>query len=367
MVFLFAALATFILVIGVHEAGHALAAKYFNICIKRISLGLGRPLLRWRRKNVEWIWAIWPLGGYVHLLNSRIEPVEEKDLLYSFDKKPVAVRIIVLAAGAVANLLFALALFTGYFMLGYQEQIPVIAQTISGSIAEEAGIKAGDVLLAVDGRDVRNWQDVAGAFLSKLGKEGLILKIQRQQSVMTVVLSFTKLTMRASGNFLAQFGLVADNSVKYQNTIKGTGLGQALVLAGIKTYKTGQYFYLITAKIISGQIPLSLLLGPLSLFSASAVSLKQGLAAFLSFIAVLSLAVAFLNLIPFPGLDGGSILYVLIEKIRGKPISIALEILLYQTALILFFILLVQLLVNDGQRLLQHYVAVRAQQTTSTR
>ncbi|MCA0404465.1 MAG: site-2 protease family protein, partial [Proteobacteria bacterium] len=104
---------TLLLVVGIHEWGHFLAARFYNVKIKRISIGFGRPLLKYHsRKGIEWVWAILPLGGYVHLLNSRIEPVNDKELPFAFDKKPIYQRIIILLAGAFANFLAAFIFLT---------------------------------------------------------------------------------------------------------------------------------------------------------------------------------------------------------------------------------------------------------------
>jgi len=111
------------------------------------------------------------------------------------------------------------------------------------------------------------------------------------------------------------------------------------------------YFFLMVLKqLIIGAIPFSVLLGPIGLFAVSITSLSQGIVVFMFFIASLSTAVALVNLFPIPGLDGGSILYALIEKIRGKPLSVAMELLLYRLVVIVFALLLVHLLMNDLQR-----------------
>src|SRR5438132_1294650 len=94
---LFAIVLTLILVVGFHEAGHAMAAKLFKVKIRRISIGFGKAIFTWKdRAGREWIWALWPLGGYVHLLNSRIEAIPESDFGLCFDKKPIWQRCIIL-------------------------------------------------------------------------------------------------------------------------------------------------------------------------------------------------------------------------------------------------------------------------------
>ena len=126
MVIVWAALAVILsvlLVVGVHEAGHALAARLFHITIKRISIGFGRPLFTWRtRSGVEWVWALWPLGGYVHLLNTRNTMVSPEDYAFCFDKKPIGTRCIVLLSGIFANLLMAWLALVLLYSVGYQQR-----------------------------------------------------------------------------------------------------------------------------------------------------------------------------------------------------------------------------------------------------
>lgn len=108
---------------------------------------------------------------------------------------------------------------------------------------------------------------------------------------------------------------------------------------------------MILKQLLTGVIPFSVLLGPLGIFAASVASFTQGVAVFLFFIATLSFAVAVINLFPIPGLDGGSIVYALIEKVRGKAVSVPMELLLHRLVFIIFCVLLVHLLMNDLQRI----------------
>jgi len=107
---------------------------------------------------------------------------------------------------------------------------------------------------------------------------------------------------------------------------------------------------MVLKQVLSGTVPFLLLLGPLGLLMTMVHSFLQGLAVFLYFIANLNLAVAIVNLLPLPGLDGGAIVYTCIEKIRGKPISVALEVLLHRLAMIALCVLFIQLIMNDVQR-----------------
>src|SRR5690606_38534804 len=123
------------------EAGHALAAYFFKVKIKAISLGFGKPLFQIQtKKGCTWIWALWPLGGYVHLLNSRIIPVEAKEQSLCFDKKAIWKRTLILLAGPFANIVTAVLLFSIVFYVGIHYKIPLIKSIQARSISSQAGI-----------------------------------------------------------------------------------------------------------------------------------------------------------------------------------------------------------------------------------
>lgn len=352
---LFAIVLTLVLVVGIHEAGHAIVAKWFAVKIQRISIGFGKPLLTWRGKSgCEWVWAIWPLGGYVQLLNSRIQPVPEKDFKYCFDKKPVWVRCVILLAGAGANLVTAWLMLTIMFTLGYQQNAPVIQKIVPQSIGAKAGFKAGDQITSIAGKETSSWQDVGMRLIMVLGKaEVRVDVLDGEKKSRSLTLNLQGWTYkRGAGTLLTTLGIEPDSLKQHRYQVKGQSLLNSVCHAIEKTGQLLLFFLVILKQLLTGMIPFAVLLGPIGLLAASAGSFMQGLAVFLYFIASLSLAVGLVNLFPIPGLDGGSIIYAIVEKIRGKPVSVAWEILLHRLAMIVFCVLLMQLILNDLQRYL---------------
>jgi regulator of sigma E protease len=349
---LFAIVLTLVLVVGIHEAGHAIAAKWFAVKIQRISIGFGKPLLIWRRQSgCEWIWAIWPLGGYVQLLNSRIQPVPANDSKYSFDKKPIWIRCCILFAGAGANLITAWLMLTTLFVLGYQQNTPIIQSVIPHSLAAKAGLTAGDQIISLAGEETLSWQDVAMRFIMVLGKANVMIQVIDSNKKERYVNLDLRGWARGAGTLLTTLGIEPDSLKRHQYQVKGQSLLNAAWHAIEKSGQLLIFFLVMVKQLCTGVIPFAVLLGPFGLLAISANSFLQGLTVFLSFIAHLSLAVGLVNLFPIPGLDGGSIIYAIVEKIRGKPVSIALEVLFHRLAVIVFCVLLAQLLVNDLQRL----------------
>lgn len=343
---------TLLLVVGIHEWGHFLAARFYNVKIKRISIGFGRPLLKYHsRKGIEWVWAILPLGGYVHLLNSRIEPVNDKELPFAFDKKPIYQRIIILLAGAFANFLAAFIFLTLMYFLGFTQRMPQIATVEPASIAANAGIKEGDRILAINGFPTHSWQEVGMRLIEFFGKSKVILDVENKNEQRVLLLNLNQWHFKkGKANLLSSLGLSADKSDATKEAVPGRNLIKASYLALHKINDLLHFYLIMLKQIITAKIPFFVLLGPLGLFAVSANSFMQGLAVFLSFIASFSIAVGLVNLFPIPGLDGGLIVYALLEKIRKKPISVAMEILLHQLVSILAVILLIQLVLNDLTR-----------------
>ncbi|KTD21521.1 membrane associated zinc metalloprotease [Legionella lansingensis] len=343
---------TLILVVGIHEAGHAIAARIFSVKIQRIFIGFGRPLFTWRTKSgYELGWGILPLGGYVHLLNSRTQTVSPEELKYCFDKKPVWMRISILIAGALANLITALLAFTIMFSIGYREIPPIIQSIVPTSVAAEAGLNAGDRIVALDGREIHSWQEAGMRVIMSLGKKNVLVVVSNREGVLrntTIDLS-RWYYQKQDSSLLKGLGIVPDPST-HAIQIKREPLGYAFYHAVTKSMQLLIFFLVMIKQLLTGVLPFAVLLGPIGLLEVSTTSFLQGLAVFLSFIASFSLAVGLVNLFPIPGLDGGSIVYALIEKVRGQPVSVEMEILLHRLFVIAFLVLLVQLLLNDAQR-----------------
>ncbi len=344
-----------ILVVGIHEAGHALSATFFGVKIERISIGFGKPLYTWTRKSgIEWVWAKWPLGGYVTLLNNRIAPVPIQDYSQCFDKKPVMARIIILASGALANLIVAWIALVLMFVLGYTQHPAIVHDVIPKSIAAHAGLTSGDKIIGVANADTPAWREVGMGIIMHLGADSIPLLIQKKSGL----LYHTQINLKnwqyapKEKSLLAGLGITLDRSNIEEEDTAGVSLIKANQLAYYKIKYLITFFLMMIKQLCSGVIPLTLLLGPVGLFKAMADSFLEGVSIFSYFIATLSLAVAVANLLPIPGLDGGSIVYSLLEKIRGKPLSVAFEVLLYQLACIAFCLLLVQLIINDLERFL---------------
>ncbi|PJD93436.1 MAG: peptidase [Legionella sp.] len=342
-----------ILVIGIHELGHAIVARWCHVSIKAIAIGFGRPLFHWQdRKGRDWIWGVWPVGGYVHLLNTRHTAVSAQHHPHCFDKKPIWIRVVILLAGAGANMLMAWLALTLVFCLGYPQTVPIIARVLPNSLAEQAHFKQGDRLSTIASQPTPSWQKVGMQLLENLGHAATGVTVcDARQTCRQLTLNLQQWqTTKPTQSLLTKIGIEPDNHKQYQQQVSGIPVLAAMKQAWI-TITELLTFYVITLKqLITGAIPFLFLLGPFGLLITMIDSFLQGLVVFLSFIAHLSLAVALVNLLPIPSLDGGSIVYTLIEKLRGKPMSIAFELLLHRLVFIGLCVFFINLLLNDLQR-----------------
>ena len=335
------------LIVGLHEAGHALAARCFGVKIERISIGFGKRIFTYQKKHgVEWVWARWPLGGYVKLLSHRITPVPIQAYHQCFDKQPAYARIIILASGAFTNILVAWLAFVFMFMLGYQQTPAIVHDIVPESIAARADLKPHDRIIEIAGIKTPAWHEAGMALLTHLGQANVPILIQNPAGTARQS-QFDLSQVHPKTALLKSLGMTLAPDAIQQTHIPGAPFGKACQQAFHQIIHLSFFFLLLIKQLITLKLPLSLLLGPLGLFASMAHSFQQGLSVFTGFIGTLSMAVAVANLLPIPGLDGASIAYAALEKIRQKPLSVALEVLLHQLAFILFCLLLVQLILND--------------------
>lgn len=343
----------FILVIGVHEAGHALAAYVLGVQVKRVSIGFGKPILSWNRKGCEWAWGWIPLGGRVTLLNSRAFPVDEQQYPHCFDKQAVWRRIVILLAGSFANLLMAWLALVLVFLSGLPYSLPLVASVEKGSVAWKAGMTSGDQFLAINGQSTAGWREVGMQVISLWGKKRVWVQCKQANGLertLSLDLSLVRFS-RQNHSLLAVLGINPERHAG-KGLLKAESLVGAVEQANQSLRRELWFFVVIIKQVLSGTLPFFALLGPLGLLALTLSSFGQGLVVFLYFIAILSLAVALVNSLPIPALDGGSIVYALLEKCRGKPISPAWEQLIHRLASIALWLLLIQLLLNDFARVL---------------
>lgn len=178
-------LGSFILALGilvtVHEYGHFWVARKAGVKVLRFSIGFGKPLLKWRDKyDTEYVIAAIPLGGYVKMLDERVDEVPANQRHLSFNAKSVQARIAIVAAGPVANFIFAIFALAVMYMVGVQSVKPVVGSVVEGSRAAQAGLMPSQQITKIGDDEITTWQDATFALMSSLGDKSVAVTVRSE-------------------------------------------------------------------------------------------------------------------------------------------------------------------------------------------
>ncbi|ATD03710.1 zinc metalloprotease [Pseudoalteromonas tetraodonis GFC] len=443
-------LGSFILALGilvtVHEYGHFWVARKAGVKVLRFSIGFGKPLLKWHDKyNTEYVIAAIPLGGYVKMLDERVDEVPANQRHLSFNAKSVQARIAIVAAGPMANFLFAIFALAVMYMVGVQTIKPVVGSVVEGSRAEQAGIMPTQQIIKIGDDDISNWQDATFSLMSHLGDKSVAVTLRNenyQQTVQTlnldgwkldqqdvpplsslgivpfrpqatlVIAAITKNSAAEQANLQVNDVILAVNgetmsswqqlvnlitqsankslqfSVKRQDSIKtitvtpksrvvSNGIEQgflgvapvveqwpddfvetrhygpldSIVLGTKETWRLITLSFDMIGNLITGQVSVKNLSGPVGIAVGAGTSVSYGLVTFLSFLALISVNLGVFNLLPLPVLDGGHLMYYIIELFRKKPVSEKTQEFGFKVGALLLIFLTCFALFNDVSRL----------------
>lgn len=293
-----------------------------------------------------------PIGGYVKLFDEREAPLTQQQKPFDINRQSTYKKTFIYLAGPINNLLLAIFLFFMLFWLGTSFFSPTVGKVIPHSIAAQGGVQAEDQFISIDGWSTHNWSLALMALLAHSGdKTPLLLEVKKKSGVLKLI-KLDVTDWRFDGiksKPLASLGIILP--IPLEKKVINLNFLQAGI-TGFKT--TWQYIALnslIIHKLFTGKISIAALTGPLLFFDSAQRMFQLGIDRFLYFIALLSIAVGVVNLLPLPGLDGGHILFALIEKWRGVPVSIAVQVLLYRFMMAAFFIFFMHLIANDLRRL----------------
>jgi regulator of sigma E protease len=441
-------LATLAVLVAVHEFGHFWVARRCGVKVLRFSIGFGPALYNWRdRLGTQYSISAVPLGGYVKMLDEREGEVPEQELDQAFNRKPVLQRIAVVSAGPLANFILAIAVYWLLFLGGEAGYAPLIGEVEPGSLADVAGLEAGQEIIAVDGQETPTWQALSFRLLDRIGDTGTVafavkypgsdvvyesevhldrwLSDQEQPDLFgglgiamytpavpplvdqvvpggaadRIGMVSGDLVLRADGvdlplwmdwveyvrerpeqaieleyerdGELIQALIVPDREVDESGEAFGrVGLGVALPdmppemlrefdrgplqALGASFERTGEltvFTLKSIKKMIQGLISPKNLSGPITIAKVASASAKSGVEAYFSFLALLSVSLGVLNLLPIPVLDGGHLLFYLVELLAGRPVPEKIQAVGFQLGLFLVLGIMVLALYNDFSRL----------------
>ncbi|CAH0148204.1 Regulator of sigma-E protease RseP [Rahnella aquatilis] len=444
-------LAAFIVALGVlitvHDFGHFWVARRCGVRVERFSVGFGRAL--WRRtdrQGTEYVLAIIPLGGYVKMLDERVEAVAPEFRHQSFNNKKIWQRAAIISAGPIANFIFAVFAYWLIFVIGVPSVRPVVANVTANSIAaqsnispgmelksvagietpdwdsvrmalvgeigddqttvdvaqfgssqvvektldlrqwqfdpekqdpvvslgmiprgpqiesvlqevqpdsaaQKAGLQAGDRIVKVDGQILESWQSFVIQVRDNPGKP-IALEVERAGN--PVALTLTPDTKSAGKGKIQGFAGVVPKVIPLPDeykTIRQYGPFVAFYEAGDKTWQLMKLTVSMLGKLITGDVKLNNLSGPISIAQGAGMSAEYGLVSYLTFLALISVNLGIINLFPLPVLDGGHLLFLAIEKLKGGPVSERVQDFSYRIGSVLLVLLMGLALFNDFSRL----------------
>jgi regulator of sigma E protease len=336
--------------IFVHELGHFLMAKRAGVGVLKFSLGFGPRIIGKKIGETEYLLSLIPLGGYVKLLGeSPGEELPEEDARRSFLKQTVWKRISIVAAGPVFNLLLALSIFTLVNMIGLPVLTPEVGSLQTDSAAMEAGMKTGDTIVVMDGNAVTKWDEISEIVTT--GKERPI-RITVRRDAATLDFTVTPRPMKTRNLFgeeVESYKIGISPSphtiIERRNPVSafGEGLRQTWVISELTVISL--------FKLFQGIISPKTLGGPILIAQIAGEQAKEGIIQFLLFMALLSINLAVLNLLPIPVLDGGHLLFYGIEVVTGREINIRWREMAQQAGFVLLILLMIFVFMMDIERL----------------
>ncbi len=310
----------FVVVLGVlvffHELGHYLAARWRGVRVETFSIGFGRKL--WSRRDrhgTEWRIAWLPLGGFVKL-HGQEQPEEASEETRAawipgetFHEKSVLSRAIVVAAGPLANFILAFVLFTALFAAAGR---PVVGEVMAGSAAAEAGLATGDRILAIDGAPITRFLDIQRIVAAHPGAT-LDLTLRRDGAERH--LAVTTGSRIVDGRKTGLLG-ISGGSLRYEHlSLPGAVIAGASETSEVLTETVSGVWQMVSGKRGTDDLG-----GPLRIAQLSGQVAAEGVANLISFIAVLSINLGLVNLFPIPVLDGGHLLFYIVEALLGRPV-----------------------------------------------
>ncbi len=312
------------IVVFVHELGHFMAARWAGVRVDAFSIGFGPAILKWSdKRGTVWKLCCLPLGGYVSIYGQEDMFHRKKYTHLPKDKKvghylsvPAWKQFIIIAAGVCMNFVLAWLIYSADFMFRPRTvQLPVIGQVLRNSVAFKAGVKPGDVIMKINNANIDNWGELIIAKELASAKNSEVL-VARKNKLITVTLQPSE-----------RWGLIADGSKKTEPRTKP--FFKALYSGLRETYHQSKTLLVVLKQIITGERSAKQLGSFITIAQVSGQALEIGFFAFMAIIALLSVNLAVINLLPLPVLDGGYLLILLIEaiirrKLDGKAMEIVI-------------------------------------------
>lgn len=357
------------IIVFIHEFGHFWVARRCGVAVKSFSIGFGKEIVGFTdRHGTRWMLARWPLGGYVRFIDdensasmpSSQEPdgLTEAERAGLFHTKPLWKKAAVVAAGPIANFILAIFILTATFWLvGTPSTAPVVDEIVAGTPAERAGLKVGDLVKEIDGRKITSFSDLQRLVSTRPGERlQFVVEREGQRQVVAITPEVRQVT-DPLGNKI-DVGVIGVRRSVGSNKVETVRLG--LPGSVVRAFEeTGSLSWQIVSSL--PKIPMAIgrvftgqkqsdLGGPIAIAEMSAQAAKSGVSAMLWLIAVISIMLGIMNLLPIPLLDGGHLFFYALEAIRGRPLDDAKQELSYKIGFAIVGTLMVAAILSDVLR-----------------
>lgn len=338
------------ILIFVHELGHFILGKKLGVKILKFSLGFGPKLIGKKIGETEYQIAVFPLGGFVKPLGEDPhEEVKTEEYHRSYWAQPIWKRTLIVVAGPFFNFFLAIVLFSTINLFGIPYYPPKIGEVSPSLPAEQAGLKKGDTVLSINGEEVKKWDDLSQIIRNSNGKE-LLLKVGRDHEIIEIQVTpkaSTQKNLFGEDTHVFVIGITPADEILVQKVgpFEAVGKGLSQTWFGIKLTVVS------IIKLIERVIPAKTIGGPILIAQMAGEQAKRGLLSLVLFTAILSINLGVINLFPIPILDGGHFLFLSLEAILRKPLSIRKMEIAQQIGLIFIILLMIFAFYNDLIRL----------------
>ena len=388
MIFLWATIVVLGILIFVHELGHFMAARSVGVHVERFSIGFpprfisvtsitdgwdikiyfyksndGKlvwgPIYKKKIKymgrigsGTEYVLALIPLGGYVKMAGMIDESMDTKisHAPDEFMSKSAWKKIWVLSAGVIMNIITAFIIFSCISYVQGDADIldePIVSELRDGMPAQEAGVLSGDRIIAVDGFQINTWKELTNV-IHKIPNKPIILTIERDKNVFDISITTTFMIFPNSNKKMDTLGVIGIvPQIIYSDMLWSDALNSGVVA----TVNSVGMIVMSFNMLFTGVASVSDLGGPIMIAQLAGETANEGWIPLFSFMALISVNLAFLNILPIPGLDGGHIFIILIESIIRRPLTIKARMVIQQVGMTFLLILMVTVVFNDITRL----------------
>ena len=347
--------------VTLHELGHYLVGRWFGVEAEAFSVGFGKEITGFTdKRGTRWKLCALPLGGYVQFkgdMNPASMPdgeaaaqASEEEKRGSFHHAALWKRALIVFAGPATNILITLAIFAAFFASFGQpvaadpEQTNVIQSFAQDSVAEEAGMREGDRVVAIDGEPVRQFSDITDRVMMFPGRD-VTIDVERAGDRIAIPLTIGSTVEEDSFGNASRIGRLGIYSAPI--AWEPVGLLAAGPLAVEHSLKLVDMMVTGIAQIFTGERSVRELGGPVKIAKYSGEQLSLGLTSFVNFAALISLNLAFINLLPIPALDGGHLAFYAAEAVRRKPVGPRGQELAFRTGMALVLMLMIFVTIND--------------------